>query len=179
MATWLNEPKRWQEVDGVFEVETRAGSDFSRRTHYGFVRYSGHFIPQEVMGDFTATVTVEGDYRTLYDQAGLMVRVDEERWMKCGIEYVDGVQLASVVVTRDYSDWSVTPVENPSTAMRFRVVRTGETLEVSWARAEGDWQMMRTAYLPMAGPVDVGLMAASPGEESFRVTFRDFQISAS
>ena len=38
-----------------------------------------------------------------YDQAGLMVRLDPQHWLKCGIEYVDGRQCASAVVTRRLS----------------------------------------------------------------------------
>ena len=33
-----------------------------------------------------------------------MVRLDEANWLKCGIEFVEGVQQVSAVVTRDYSD---------------------------------------------------------------------------
>ncbi|MEZ4610148.1 MAG: DUF1349 domain-containing protein [Caldilineaceae bacterium] len=56
-------------------------------------------LTEEVAGDFTAAVIFVGKYKTLYDQAGLMVRVDAQHWMKCGIEYVHGVQYAPAVVT--------------------------------------------------------------------------------
>lgn len=42
-----------------------------------------------------------------FDQAGIMVIVDDDTWVKAGIEYSDGVPRLSCVVTNDgYSDWS-------------------------------------------------------------------------
>ncbi len=35
-------------------------------------------------------VTFSGNYTNEYDQAGLMVLVDEEHWIKTGIEFTEG-----------------------------------------------------------------------------------------
>jgi uncharacterized protein len=176
MAIWVNEPPSWDESDGVLRLETSASSDFWRRTHYGFIRDSGHLRATPVAGDFTATVEVEGEYRTLYDQAGLMVRVDDEHWMKCGIEFVDDRQYASVVVTREYSDWSVVPLSGSPARMGFRVARTGDTLEIAWALPGEPWMTMRTAYLPMPEAVLVGPMAASPERAGLVARFHGFRV---
>ena len=74
---WLNEPSRWKNGGDSLTLETAAATDFWRETHYGFTRDSGHFLYREVEGDFDATVTVFGDFTSLYDQAGLMIRFDE------------------------------------------------------------------------------------------------------
>jgi len=47
-----------------------------------------------------------------FDQAGIMVRRDSRRWIKAGIEVVDGQPRMSCVVTNDYSDWSTQPWSN-------------------------------------------------------------------
>ncbi|MCB0024316.1 MAG: DUF1349 domain-containing protein, partial [Caldilinea sp.] len=70
---WLNEPRTW-EIDGdTIRVTADAGSDFWRKTHYGFIRDNGHVLYTTVAGDFEVTVKVAGGYHELYDQAGLMV----------------------------------------------------------------------------------------------------------
>src|SRR5574338_1360016 len=95
---WFNPPAKTS-VDGSrLRVTTAASSDFWRITHYGFIRDNGHFLYQELTGDFSVEIRVDGAYRDLYDQAGLMLRVDAENWIKTGIEYVEGRQNLSVVV---------------------------------------------------------------------------------
>src|SRR5215218_1899644 len=135
---WLNEPPAWQEQAGALHVTTAPDTDFWRTTHYGFVRDSGHFRHRRVVGDFVARVRIEGAYRDQYDQAGLMVRLDAQTWMKCGIEYVDGRQWASAVVTRELSDWSVVALDPEPAGLWIEVRRTAEAVQVCFGEDAPD-----------------------------------------
>lgn len=173
---WLNEPPEWHEEDGVLEVVTGARTDFWRRTHYGFVRDDGHARLTAVTGDFSATVRFRGDYETLYDQAGLMLRVDAETWIKAGVEYVAGRRMLSVVVTRDVSDWSTTPAPVEVPWLVLRLTRIGTAVHVHWAAGEGEpLRMLRLAWFP-EGPAAVGPMACSPERAGFRAAFAGFRV---
>ncbi len=175
---WHQEPPRWNVEDNEINVLTGAKTDFWRKTHYGFIRDNGHFYFQEIEGDFVAEVKISGQYESLYDQAGLMVRVDESNWIKCGIEFVAGVQQASVGVTRDFSDWSVTALpENPA-SIWLKVTRRKEALEVHYSLDGRNFVMLRMTYLTLNEAVQVGLMGASPDGDGFAVTFKDFKISS-
>jgi uncharacterized protein len=173
---WLNEPPQWEDKDGSVRVMTRGDTDFWRVTHYGFVRHDGHFYYQEVEGDFTADVRIVGQYRELYDQAGLMLRLDEANWIKCGIELVEGVQQASVVVTREFSDWSVVALPQNPPSILLRLKRRGDGVEVFYSLDGVQYIMMRLAYFPTANPVQIGLMCATPKGEGFTVIFEDFKV---
>ncbi len=175
---WLNEPPAWQASEDGSGLTVRVGArtDFWRRTHDGGLRDSGHFYYQPVTGDFTAHVRVAGRYAALYDQAGLMVRQDALVWLKCGIEFLHGVQQASVVVTHDWSDWSVLPLANPP-AITLRLVRRGATVEVYVAPEGQDFILLRQAFLSEAPTLQVGLMAAAPTGDGFPVTFTGFHIT--
>ena len=87
---WLNEPPHWSVDNDVLSVTTGARTDFWRETHYGFIHDNGHFFATTVTSGFTAQLRFRADYTHLYDQAGLMVRVDALTWMKAGIEYTGG-----------------------------------------------------------------------------------------
>jgi uncharacterized protein len=174
---WLNEPPAWNERTGWLEVTTASKSDFWRKTHYGFIRNSGHFFYQEIHGDFVAEVKITGQYEALYDQAGLMLRVNEENWIKTGIEYFDGCQHASAVVTRDFSDWSVVPLKNNPSSLWLRVTRKAEAVEVFYSFNSEEYQLLRLAYLIPASVTQVGLMSASPEGPGFLVTFEGFRVT--
>nr|WP_242006273.1 DUF1349 domain-containing protein [Acetobacter estunensis] len=45
----------------------------------------------------------------MYDQAGLIVRIDEKHWVKAGIELSDGRAMFSSVLTDGRSDWATAP----------------------------------------------------------------------
>lgn len=94
---WLNPPQDSVADDTGLHVATDAGSDFWQETFYGFKRDSGHFYGFRTDGDFTAQLRVQGQFESLYDQAGIMVRIDETRWMKAGIEISDGRAMLTVL----------------------------------------------------------------------------------
>lgn len=174
---WYNEPSNWKEQADVLFVNTGPKTDFWRKTHYNFIRDNGNFYYQEVTGDFTIEVKVIGQYQTLYDQAGLMIRENENTWLKCGIEFVEGMQNVSAVVTRDYSDWSVVPLSQPSVALWMKVQRRAETIEVQYSLDGQSYQMLRLAYLTNTATLQVGLMCAAPQGEGFSVTFEGYKIT--
>lgn len=90
---WLNEPHQWQHSDDAIRITVDAGTDFWRKTHYGFIRDNGHVYYQTASGDFSVEVKVTGASRDLYDQAGLMVRIERHaHWIKTGIESVHGIR---------------------------------------------------------------------------------------
>lgn len=173
---WYNQPRQWQIEGDTITVTTDPHTDFWRKTHDGGVRDSGHFLYRPVSGDFTAAVTFDGNYTGQYDQAGLMLRLDEANWLKCGIEYVDGVQYVSAVVTRDYSDWSVMPRPAGNGGIKLRLTRRGHTVEVHYAAAESAFVLLRQAYLSSTNPAQVGLMCASPLGDGFTVLFKNFSV---
>ncbi|MBN9272853.1 MAG: DUF1349 domain-containing protein, partial [Mesorhizobium sp.] len=111
---------------------------------------------RRVEGDFSAEVTVKGDYKVLYDQAGLMIRLSETHWIKAGIEYTDGLMYFSVVVTNDASDWSLANIPASPDGVSIRLTRHGEAIRVQYLDAsDGHWKPVRLAYFPPSRAVDV------------------------
>ena len=174
---WLNEPPGWNSQGDSLIVTAGPKTDFWRTTHYGFIRDNGHCYYRRVAGDFTAEVRFSGRYAAQYDQAGLMLRQDERTWLKCGIEFVDGVQHVSAVVTREFSDWSVVPLaQNPPTVW-LRVARHGPAVEVSYALDGLTYSLLRLAYLTTGESLLVGPMCAAPDGDGFEVAFEGFAIT--
>ncbi len=174
---WYNEPTQWQEQDGRVTMTAGAKTDYWRVTRHDFIKDDAPFYYEDVTGDFTATVKITGQYAAQYDQAGLMVRESETVWMKCGIEFLDGVQQASAVITRDFSDWSIVAlVDNPA-SIWVRVQRFGSALEVAYATDGQTYTLIRQGYLSDADSLQVGLMCAAPQGDGFEVTFEGFVVS--
>ncbi len=172
---WTNEPPSWRHDGDDLVVRSAGQTDFWRITHDGGIRDHGHFYHDQFCGDFNAQVFLSGCYRDQYDQAGLMIRVDPLNWLKCGIELIDGVQYASAVVTRQFSDWSVVRLANPS-SFYLEVHRRGQTFEVLYSLDREQVQLIRQAYLPAGDSVAVGPMIASPTGPGFEATFRSFGV---
>src|SRR4051812_6491438 len=86
---WRCEPTNWR-LDTerqVLRVEPDAETDFWQRTHYGFRVDNGHFLFASVPGPFGLLTRVRFQPAHQYDQAGLMVRLSENCWLKTSVEY--------------------------------------------------------------------------------------------
>lgn len=169
---WRNEPPHVGHVGEALVVRTGPDTDWWNNTYYGFVHLNGHFLGSEAAGDRTLQLTFSAGYERQYDQAGAMVRVDDENWMKCGIEFTEGVMKFSVVVTRDgRSDWSVRPWRGePAQPVTLRVTRHAEALRIDCLE-DGAWHLVRLCFLSMPESVAWGPMACSPSGEGLEVTF--------
>ena len=174
---WQHEPGQWKESAGALTETVPAGTDYWRVTHYGFIRDNGPFRFQEQAGDFEAKVRIQGRYRELYHQAGLMLRLDEKNWIKTGIEFVDGKQNLSAVVTREVSDWSVVPRTDSPEFLWLRLQRQGNFVKIEYSLDDTSWSMLRLAYFPPDVAVKIGMVAAAPGKETFTVTFDHFSVT--
>ncbi|AWG25426.1 DUF1349 domain-containing protein [Flavobacterium kingsejongi] len=175
---WLNQPKKWSGDAKKLTYTVEPDTDFWQVTHYGFKRDNGPFYYVETKGDFEVSVKVSGNYSELFHQAGIMLRIDEKNWIKTGIEFVDGKQNISAVVTRDVSDWSVVPRNNSPKSVWLKVLRKGDYAEIKYSFDGEKYEMLRLAYFPPGVPVKVGMVAAAPGKVSFPVTFENFEIKA-
>jgi uncharacterized protein len=175
---WMNPPPDWVFENGVLDVTTGAKGDFWRNTHYGFLRDNGHFWQLPAPKAFTASLTFEGDYETLYDQAGLMLRLDQERWIKCGIEHSDGMTNFSIVVTRGNSDWSVIGQPLISGPQTVRLTAHNGAIIAHFRAPDGAWQLMRVADFPMSATAMIGPMACSPERAGFKARFLKLEITS-
>lgn len=175
---WYNEPRKWNLSEGALRLEVEGKTDFWRRTHYGFVRDNGHFWSRTLKGDFEANVKLTAEYIDLYDQAGFMIRLDAENWIKAGVEYVHGVQQASVVVTREFSDWSVKALNDNLPVIWLKLIRGHDYVEIKYSKDARNYEMLRLAYFPPATEVQIGLMAAAPEGKGFKAVFEEFRLIA-
>ena len=77
-----NEPENWKIENEQLEMQVTPQSDYWRKTHYGFIVDDGPFFYCNRGGEFEVSVKVIGDYKTRFDQMGLMLRIDEKTGLK-------------------------------------------------------------------------------------------------
>src|SRR6266481_8676878 len=148
---WYCEPRRWSlhAADGCLRLEPDGGTDFWRKTHYGFEADNGHFLFTEVTGDFVLTTHVHFHPANQYDQAGLMVRVSPTCWLKTSVEYEPHgpSRLGAVVTNSGYSDWSTQGFPESLDEVWLRIRRENGTYVADASRDGADWEQLRMAHL--------------------------------
>jgi len=174
---WYNEPDKWEMKDGSsLSMFVTPNTDFWRKTHYGFTVDDGPFCYLNVGGEFEATVKITGEYKSRFDQMGLMIRKDEKNWIKTGVEFVNEKINLSAVVTLKRSDWSVIELKENPKSVWLIVLRIEDSIKIMYSLNNHDFTMMRLAYFPENTSVMVGLTAASPDGKGFQALFEDFEV---
>lgn len=173
---WFNEPEHWEIKDNMLSMDVTPQSDYWRISHYGFTVDDAPFLYTLRGGEFEVKVKISGDYTTRFDQAGLMLRIDHENYIKAGIEFVDGKYNLSAVVTHKTSDWSVITLERPVPYVWIKAVRRLDAVEIFYSFDDQKYTMMRNAWLQDNHPVMVGVMGACPDGNGFKARFEHFAI---
>ena len=171
-GTWLNPPQVTDDGRDLL-VTAAAGSDFWQETSYGFRRDSGHALLAPFTEGTAVEVSFVADYTNLYDQAGVLVRVDEHTWVKAGIEVSDGAPQLAAVVTHGRSDWSMAAVPDwhgQSVTLRASWANGALTLRARSA-VSPSWRMLRLAPFAVSGPVTAGPYCCAPERAGLTVRF--------
>lgn len=173
---WFNEPAKWEIKDKSLTMFVTPQTDYWRISHYGFTVDDAPFYYATYGGEFEAKVKITGDYKARFDQMGLMIRTDEQNYIKTGVEFVDGKFNVSTVVTHTVSDWSVTPLDKTPPFIWIKAVRKLDAVEIYYSLDDKNYIMTRNAPLKDNHPVMVGLMAASPDGQGFEAKFESFTV---
>lgn len=212
---WFCAPDSWKPLTvGVAAREGRDGSwrqqghsmiiyppakkDYWRKTYYVPVLLKDdgpfwHFSDLARENYYTITTTFDLTAVCQFDQAGLMVRFDEEHWIKTGIEVVDGLPRLSCVVTNEFSDWSTqhwphystTDAESKSVCVpkvSMRVHCRGNSFVVEARMENGKWEFIRIAHLNVGKNLSLfsaGVFACCPADQQGgHAVFENFVISS-
>ncbi len=178
---WMNPPPTWQAggSESVLVVKPCGSSDFWQRTHYGFRVDNGSFLYVGVESDFRMSTRVHLYPRHQYDQAGLMVRISADCWIKSSVEHeTDKPSVLGAVVTNGgYSDWSTQEFEGDT--IDLQIVRAGADYAIHWREPQQPWQQLRICHLHEDDgrkPVLAGLYACCPKKAGLVAKFEHLTI---
>lgn len=176
---WLYEPSAWEfRKDGIF-VKTDKITDFWQRTHYGFRNDNAHMLYIETEKDFIMTTKVKFNAIHQFDQCGLVVRVDEDNWLKTSIEYElnNPPKLGAVVTNLGYSDWSTEELDSKANEAEFRISREGKDYKIEVNVLNRGWRQLRICHLHSEEKkVKCGIYCCSPIDNGYEVLFTDLKI---
>lgn len=176
-GVWLNEPADWGLMNKRLRAVTDLQTDFWRETHYGFTRDSGHFFGCEIARPFTAQLRLRARYQALYDQAGIMVRIDGERWIKAGVEWSDDAPRLGSVLTLGQSDWATGPFEGDPSDFWLRATVARGVIRIQVSSDGVRWPLLRLAPFPEVSTYRVGPMCCTPERAGLSVEFSDFEVT--
>ncbi len=179
-AKWFNKPKNSTITDRQVEITTDPGTDFWQRTYYGFQNDNAHvlYLPLEEPY-FTFSFKVTFETSKLFDQCGVTIYQNSDNWVKAGIEYKDESigWMGSVVTNHGYSDWATTEVSGQIKILWYRLSRRESDYLIETSVDGKTYQQMRIFHLfEGAGEVNVGMLACSPLENSFKAVFTEIEL---
>ena len=177
-GTWTHAPESVVAAEHL-DATAVEGSDAWRRTAYGFIHDSEHALLAPLAVGEAMEVSFRAPWDGQFDQAGVFVRIDDEHWVKTGLEYADDHLGLGAVVTAGSSDWSVGHVDDwRDSEITVRVSRWADALIVRARADDGDWRLVRVAPFDGDSSAFAGPFLAAPTRAGLTVRFTRWERSA-
>lgn len=177
-GVWTHAPAAAEGGDHL-DVTAVEGSDAWRLTAYGFVHDTEHALVAPLAVGEAMEVSFRAPWDGQFDQAGVFVRIDEEHWVKAGVEFADGHLGLGAVVTDLTSDWSVGWVDGwRDSEITVRVSRWPDAVIVRARADDGEWRLVRVAPFDGDAAASAGPFLAAPTRAGLTVRFTRWERSA-
>lgn len=178
---WVNKPLKFNIGLKELSVTTEAHTDLWQKTYYHFVNDNAPMFLTETEEEyFSFTVKVDfADSHQRFDQAGVVVYLDSENWLKASIEYEnqDFQHLGSVVTNQGFSDWATVQIPAKTKSMYYRLSRRGQDFRIENSLDGVNFQQMRICHLHQASrSISFGVYACSPEDSSFTAHFSEWNL---
>ena len=178
---WLRAPRQFTVVEDRVEMFTEPHTDLWQRTYYHF-RNDNAPVLQKTTAEkyFSFVVKAAFDTKRRYDQAGVVMYLDSDNWLKASIEYEnDRIQrMGSVVTNNGYSDWASVDVDASIKAMWFRLSRRENDFCIENSVDGETFKQMRICHMfNVKDEIRFGIYACSPEHSSFRALFTDMEMT--
>ena len=178
---WFFEPKNYSIQKDRVEIITDPETDFWQRTYYGIRNDNAHVLYITTNEkNFSFTIKSEFNTSTLFDQCGIAIYQNSDNWVKAGIEFHDNntAWLGSVVTNNGYSDWATTDIGSAVKCMWYRLSRRESDYCIENSFDGVTFKQMRIFHLfEGAGEINIGLMACSPENGSFKAVFTEMNVT--
>jgi len=180
VGRWTHDPVATRiSPEGILYATAVEGSDAWRHTSYGFVHDTEHALIAPLAPNSAMEVEFGTPFSQQFDQAGIFVRASDERWVKAGIEFADGVPQIGAVVTDGRSDWSAAPApEWGGARVTFRISWSDDALTIRARLGESNWQLVRLLPFEASGGVSAGPFLCAPTRAGLEVPFYDWRTGA-
>ncbi len=178
--TYYNSPNITINNDTI-EFITKPHTDLWQRTYYGFQNDNAPFVQIKISEQyFSFKIKVKYDSKRRFDQAGIIMYLDSENWLKASVEYENEKiqRLGSVVTNNGYSDWATTDISSEIKEMYYRLSRRECDFCIENSFDGINYKQMRICHLfKDVKDVNIGIYACSPEQSSFKATFSEMFIT--
>lgn len=168
-------------VGNELEFVTKPHTDLWQRTYYGFQNDNAPFVQTKIAEEFFSfSFKVKYETKKRFDQAGVILYLDSENWIKASIEYENDEfqRLGSVVTNNGYSDWATVDILSEIKEMHYRLSRRNKDFCVENSFNGTTFKQMRICHLQNCPKeINIGIYACSPEDSSFKAVFSDLIIS--
>lgn len=167
--------------DNTLEFVTQPNTDLWQNTYYNFQHDNAPFVQMKISEKyFSFTVKVKYFSKRRFDQAGIILYLDSENWLKASVEYENEKfqRLGSVVTNNGFSDWATVDIPSDVKEMYYRLSRRENDFCIENSLDGVNYKQMRICHLFNANDeISMGVYACSPEESSFKAIFSDMVIS--
>lgn len=178
-GVWTHAPHAVDTAADHLDATASEGSDAWRHTAYGFVHDSENALLAPLAVGEAMEVSFHAPWEGQFDQAGVFVQIDDEHWVKAGVEYSDGHLGLGAVVTAGRSDWSIGQVDDwHQSEITVRVSRWADALIVRARADDGPWRLVRVAPFDGEAAASAGPFLAAPTRAGLTVRFTRWVLSA-
>ena len=178
---WIRTPKEFEINNDSVKIITEAKTDLWQRTYYHFRNDNASLLQTKTSEKYFSFICkVKYESKKRFDQAGIVMYLNSDNWLKASVEYEnDKIQrLGSVVTNNGYSDWASNDIDANCKEMWFRLSRRCDDFCIENSFDGINFNQMRICHMfNVQDEISFGIYACSPEDSSFCATFTNLQLT--